>query len=261
MELDGNPVDLDQVQALALVNYGHFTSMRVEGRTGVRGLNLHLDRLIRDCRTVFDSELDPERIRALVRHALNGTDKVVVVRVTVFDPQLDLGHIGAAAQPRVLVTLREAPHTPVGPVRLQSAVYSRDLPRAKHIGLFGALHQRRTAQRNGYDDVVFTTADGTLTEIATSNIGFIDTDGRLIWPRAEVLPGITMRLISQTRDEDVLTAPITLAQLPQFVAAVATNAAVGVRAVSSIDETEWSGDHDMIGVLRKEYEAIPPERI
>ncbi|MFD9614827.1 aminotransferase class IV family protein [Streptomyces sp. NPDC059083] len=261
MELDGNPVDLDQIKALALVNYGHFTSMRVEGRAGVRGLNLHLERLSRDCRAVFSTELDAERVRELVRHALDGTDETVVVRVTVFDPQLDLGHIGAAAQPHILVTMRGAPHTPLGPLRLQSAVYTRDLPKVKHIGLFGALHQRRGAQRNGYDDVVFTTADGTLTEIATSNIGLIDTDGRLIWPRADVLPGITMKLLSQTRDEEVLTEPITLAQLPQFTAAVATNAAVGVRAVSCIDDTEWPADHDTISILRKEYEAIPPDRI
>jgi branched-subunit amino acid aminotransferase/4-amino-4-deoxychorismate lyase len=246
---------------LALMGYGHFTSMRVEGRAGVRGLSLHLDRLTNDCRTVFGVELESERIRELVRHAFDCHDKVAVARITVFDPHLELGHPGADAVPHVLVTVREAPPTPMGPISLQSVVYSRDLPNVKHVGLFGALHQRRSAQRSGFDDVVFTTADGTITEVATSNIGFVDSEGRLTWPRADVLPGTTMRLISQARGEEVSTEPVTLGQLSRFVAAVATNAVVGVRAVSGIDDIRWPADHKVLDILRRGYDSIPPERI
>ena len=42
-ELNGKPATLDDLQSLALTNYGHFTSMRLENGT-VRGLSLHLDR-------------------------------------------------------------------------------------------------------------------------------------------------------------------------------------------------------------------------
>ncbi|GAA2383168.1 hypothetical protein GCM10010420_01500 [Streptomyces glaucosporus] len=78
--------------------------MRVEqGR--VRGLSLHLDRLVRDCRAVFDTDLDPERVLELVRRATPGTGPRVV-RVTVFDPALDLGRIGADAPPHVAGRLR-----------------------------------------------------------------------------------------------------------------------------------------------------------
>jgi branched-subunit amino acid aminotransferase/4-amino-4-deoxychorismate lyase len=261
MELNGDPVSLDQLKSLALVNYGHFTSMRVEGRLGVRGLSLHLDRLTTDCRVVFGAELDPERVRALVRQALGVGDTTAVARVTIFDPGLELGRPSATAEPHILVTIRDAGSNPPAPLKLQSAVYARDLPRVKHIGLFGALHQRRAAQMNGFDDVVFTSPEGVLSEIATSNIGFIDFAGQLIWPDAEVLPGTTMRLISQALDEDVLTAPVTLAQLPDFAAVVATNAAVGVRAVQQIDDTHWSADNAVTARIRKEYEAIPPERL
>lgn len=67
-ELNGRPVGADELQALALTNYGHFTSMRVEdGR--VRGLALHLERLARDCRAVFGAELDTGRVRELARRA------------------------------------------------------------------------------------------------------------------------------------------------------------------------------------------------
>lgn len=56
IELDGRPVDPARLAALALYNYGHFTSMRVdEGR--VRGLSLHLQRLVRDCSALYDADL------------------------------------------------------------------------------------------------------------------------------------------------------------------------------------------------------------
>lgn len=259
MELDGAPITQPELAALGLVGYGHFTSMRVE-HGAVRGLSQHLDRLTRDCRTVFEADLDPDRVRELVRRAVAGTDTAVVVRVTVFDPTLALGSPGADAQPRILVTWRQAPAVPQAPLTLRSAVYTRDLPKTKHVGLFGALHQRRLAQRDGADDVLFTSADGTITEIATSNIGVI-SDGQLIWPQADVLPGITMRLLSQTLDEDVMIKPITLAELPYIDGAVATNAAVGVRAISRIDDIELPIDHTMIARLRAEYESIPAQRI
>ncbi|WP_328438930.1 aminotransferase class IV family protein [Nocardia puris] len=259
MELNGSPITESDLAALGLVGYGHFTSMRVENHA-VRGLSQHMDRLIRDCRTVFDTELDPDRVRELIRHALPDTASPVVVRVTVFDPHLGLGTPGADADPQILVTSREAPAVPQAPLTLRSAVYTRDLPKTKHVGLFGSLYQRRLAQRDGADDVLFTLADGTITEIATSNIGVI-SDGQLIWPQAEVLPGITMRLLSQTLDEDVVVKPITLAELPHVDGAVATNAAVGVRAIARIDNVDLPVDHEMIARLRTEYESIPPQRI
>lgn len=259
MELNGAPISQSDIAALGLVGYGHFTSMRVEHRA-VRGLTQHMDRLARDCRTVFDTELDIDRVRTFIRHALMDVDSAVVVRVTVFDPRITLGMPGADADPAVLVTLREAPPVPETPLTLRSAVYSRDLPRTKHVGLFGALHQRRLAQRDGADDVLFTTADGLISEIATSNIGVI-ADGHLIWPDAEVLLGVTMRLLSQTLDEEVIVKPITLAELPYVEGAVATNAAVGVRAIGRIDDIELPIDHATVDRLRAEYESVPAQQI
>lgn len=260
MELNGEPITTDDLAPLALVGLGHFTSMRVE-HAAVRGLELHLDRLAKDCRTIFDAELDTDRVRHYLRHALRDADAPVVLRVTIYDPDLELARPGATAQPHVLVTTRKAPPpVPPAPLRLQSVVYSRDLPRVKHVGLFGTLHQRGLAQRAGFDDVVFLEADGTITEIATSNIAFITQDGQLVWPQAEVLPGTTMRLITQVRDDEVFSKHITVAELDQYRGVVATNAAVGVRAVASIDDFHWP-EHEIMTQLRSEYESIPPQRI
>ncbi|WP_024804070.1 aminotransferase class IV family protein [Nocardia sp. BMG51109] len=260
MELNGAPVTLTDLAPLGLVGYGHFTSMRVEDGS-TRGFSLHLDRLTRDCREVFDIELDPDRVREHIRHALRGVTEPVTVRVTVYDPAIPLGHPGATASPQLLVTMRNAPSAPQEPLTLQAMVYARDLPRVKHTGLFGALHHRANAQRAGFDDAVFTRPDGTIAEITTSNIGFITDEGQLVWPCADMLVGTTMRLLARARDEDVVTEPVTLDRLGEFVGAVATNAAVGVRAVSRIDDMWWPADHELIETLRKDYKSIPPERI
>ena len=249
-ELNGLAVDVAALASLALTNYGHFTTMRVDdGR--VRGLALHLERLRRDCRELFGADLDTDLVRHLVRR-LTG-DAPVLARVTVFDPALDLGHPATATDPRILVTTRPVGAGTPPPSRVLAAPFRRERPLIKHTGLFAALHLRRRAQLDGYDDVVFT--DGPhLTEGVTWNVGFLDGD-RVVWPRAEVLPGVTMALLNR----DGSTEPVRLAELARFTAAFATNAAVGVRPIASIDATTWPVDHPALVRLRAEYDRIPAD--
>jgi branched-subunit amino acid aminotransferase/4-amino-4-deoxychorismate lyase len=258
-QLNGAPVNLDQITALALTNYGHYTSMRVE-KMRVRGLSLHLDRLVQDCRRLFDAQLDPDLVRCLVRHALAEAPQAVVVRVTVFDPDLPLAWTGAEAHPHLLVTTRPAERTAPGALRLRSGHYIRELPTVKHVGLFGSLRQRRLAQHNGFDDVLFTDSGSTISEAATSNIGFL-TGNRLIWPQAPCLAGVTMRLINKVLGTQASTAPVTLSELAAVDAAVTTNAAIGIRPVAAIDGIRLPTDHPMIGILGKCYAEIPPELV
>jgi branched-subunit amino acid aminotransferase/4-amino-4-deoxychorismate lyase len=262
-ELDGRPVTLPELQALALTGYGHLTSMRVEDG-GVRGLGLHLERLVRDCRELFGAELDPGRVRRLVRHALEPVARPVVARVTVFDPALDAGRIGADAEPHVLVTTRSAPDLPAPPVRVGVAAHPRESPAVKHVGTFGALRQRRIAQRAGFDDVLLVDHDGRLTELATSNVGLI-IDDRVVWPAAAVLPGVTVALIERAHAGPVTTEPVRLDDLGRAQAAFALNAVVGVRAIAGVHATgaggehRWDHPHALIGQLQRELAAVPPD--
>jgi branched-subunit amino acid aminotransferase/4-amino-4-deoxychorismate lyase len=258
MELDGQPASLDQVKALALTNYGHFTSMLVE-RGCVRGLSLHLERLRRDCRQLFDVELDVDRVRTYIRHAIGGAERTVA-RVTVYDPRLDLGTIGNDADPRILVTTRPAAGGDPSPWRLQAASYKRPNAAIKHVGQFGAMRHRRLAQREGYDDVLMLNADGTISEIATSNIGFV-RGGGIVWPRSECLVGITMTLLNQALDEPITTERLEIADLPSMEAAFATNAATGVRPVVAINDMQWPDDHKHLRELAELYLDIPGEAL
>jgi len=250
---------MDQVKALALTNYGHFTSMLTEDG-GVRGLSLHMQRLTRDCRLLFDVDLDTDRVRHYVRQALTDAAPRTVARVTVYDPGLDLGTIGSDADPQIIVTTRPAASGAPAPLRLQATSYRREMPAVKHIGLFGALRCRRTAQREGFDDALFLNPDGTISEIVTSNIGFV-RNGRAIWPRSEWLPGVTMTLINQALDEPIHTEPLTLTDLPTMEFAFATNAATGIRPVASVDDQSWPVEHPILRQLQELYADIPAEQL
>lgn len=257
-ELNGAPVTPNDLQVLALVNYGHFTSMRVDDQH-IRGLSHHLDRLVRDCRVLFGAELDRERVREFIRHAVTDKSGSFVVRVTIFDPALDLGRPGIQAEPKVLVTTRPAGAWPMSPLRVQAINYRRDMPPVKHIGLFGALWCRRTAQLNGFDDVLFTDTGSFICEGATWNVGFFDGE-RVIWPHADTLPGVTMRLLQQVH-EPTSVLPINLADVPKMQAAFATNTTVGVRAISTIDNMQLPEAHPIFDSLRKEFLEIPAETL
>jgi branched-subunit amino acid aminotransferase/4-amino-4-deoxychorismate lyase len=79
MELDGVAATVDQLKVLALTNYGHFTSMLVEG-SRVRGLSLQMQRLARDCRLLFNTELDTDQVRRYIMQAIGAENPTAVVR-------------------------------------------------------------------------------------------------------------------------------------------------------------------------------------
>ncbi|MFJ6867526.1 aminotransferase class IV family protein [Streptomyces termitum] len=257
--LNGIPLAApDDVLPLALTSYGHFTSMRVDdGR--VRGLRLHLERLARDCRAVFGTDLDIGCVRAWAREALPGRKGVHTVRITVYDPLLDLGRPAASGRPSVLVTVRPAGTLSPPPLRAMSVPHERDQPEVKHCGLFGALRARRAAQLEGFDDALLVDRDGHLSEGVTWNVGFVDSDGAVVWPRARVLPGVTMALLRERAEHRVL--PVTPARAGAMRAAFATNVSIGVRALSAVDSTPMDVAHPVLDRLRAAYAAIPGEEL
>ncbi|MFD4523369.1 aminotransferase class IV family protein [Streptomyces sp. NPDC058470] len=260
--LDGKPAGADDLLPLALTNFAHFTSMRVGADGSIRGLSLHLERLVRDCRTVYGVALDADRVRVQVRAALHGRPGPCVVRVTIYDPAVDMGHPVDAKDPQPLITVRPVGQLPPPPLRVQSVRYERDLPQVKHCGLFGALHARRAAQLAGADDALFTGCDGLVSEGGTWNVGFIDGNGTVVWPDAPVLPGVTMALLKQHAvGVSHRTAAVTLGQAKSMAAAFATNTSIGVRALSALDNESLSTDHPVLTALRDSYLSVPGESL
>ncbi|MEV5607149.1 aminotransferase class IV family protein [Streptomyces sp. NPDC052225] len=259
-ELNGKPVTLDELQSLALTNYGHFTSMRMEDGT-VRGLSLHLDRLVRDCRLVFGVELDRDQTQSYIRKAAEGITGVAGLRVTIFDPAIDMGRPSGAKDPHVLVNLRPAGALTPPPLTAKTFAFTRDSAAVKHIGLHSQLRVRRDAQLAGFDDAVFVEPDGCVSEGGTWNLGFVDQEGTVIWPEAPVLPGTTMLLLQGLDAPKQVTAPVRLADVPNMDAAFATNTTIGVRSVSALDDVQFPQDHPVLDALREGYAAIPGDSL
>ncbi|WP_314410033.1 aminotransferase class IV family protein [Streptomyces sp. DSM 40484] len=255
-ELNGKPATLEDIQGLALTNYGHFTSMRMEDGT-IRGLSLHLDRLVRDCRIVFGVELDRERTLSYIRKAADGVTGVAGLRVTVFDPALDMGRPGDANDPHILVNLRPGGALSPPPLTAKTFTFTRDNAQVKHIGLHPQLRLRREAQLAGFNDAVFVEPDGRISEGGTWNLGFIDQEGTVTWPDAPVLPGTTMLLLQSLDTPKQITAPVLLADVPNMAAAFATNTTIGVRSVSALDDVQFPQDHPVLDALREGYAGIP----
>lgn len=259
---DENLVSADDLLPLALTNFAHFTSMRVGSDQSIRGLTLHLERLVRDCKIVYGADLDIGRVRRQIRAALVGRPGPCVVRVTIYDPAIDMGRPVDAGDPKALITVRAAGHLPPPPLRVQSVRYERDLPQVKHCGLFGTLHARREAQLAGADDALFIGPDDLVSEGGTWNVGFIDGNGTVVWPDAPVLPGVTMALLQQhAGDVRHRTTAVTLDQAKSMAAAFATNTSIGVRALSAIDDAILPSEHPVLAALRDTYLSIPGEAL
>ncbi|WP_280724268.1 aminotransferase class IV [Kitasatospora sp. MAA4] len=253
--VNGVPASLDALQTLALMNYGHFTTMLVTDGA-VRGLSLHLERLVRDCQAVFGARLDPERVRGYLRREVGVRPGTLTARVTVFDPALELLRPGADADPVVLITTRAAAGSTPPPLTAKSFTFSRDHAAVKHVGLYSQVRLRREAQLAGFDDALLVERDGRIAEGSTWNIGFVDGRGQVRWPQADVLPGITMRLLKEASGGDV-TVPVPIGELPSMRAAFATNTSIGVRTVSAVDAVGFPGDEAVLDELRARYAAVP----
>ncbi len=244
IEIDGRLATEEGLRPVALVNYGHFTAMQVRRRR-VRGIDLHLRRLVSATQELFGVEIDQELIRDRVRHALQDTADASV-RVNVFQREDE----GIA----VMVVVRAPAEVADAPQRLMSVPYQRAAAHIKHVGTFGLIYYGRLAERRGFDDALLTTADGLISEAAISNIGFYDGIS-IVWPDAPCLGGITMQLLQANLPIPSRRVPVRLSDLPTYQAAFVTNS-LGIAPVSQINEVAFSVPADLGGLLTATYDAV-----
>jgi branched-subunit amino acid aminotransferase/4-amino-4-deoxychorismate lyase len=257
-ELNGKPAEAEDFAALALFNYGHFTSMQVsDGR--VRGLDLHLERLQSATQELFASRLDIDRVRTWMRGIVGRQAGELTLRVTVFSRAMRRETTRAPAAIDVLTTISPARGWEKTPMRLKSFRYERTLPHIKHVGTFGQFHHRKLAQEDGFDDALFIDSNDSVSEASVWNIGFFD-GSRVIWPNAPALAGISMQLFDLAlRRRSVVTAfrSVPRAELAGYRSAFLTNSSCAVRPVAAIDGVDFAIDHDLTALLDECYAANP----
>jgi branched-subunit amino acid aminotransferase/4-amino-4-deoxychorismate lyase len=248
VEIDGRRVDAEELWSTASA-YGHFTAMQVRARR-TRGLSVHLCRLEAANGELFGAELDHERVRELIRHAL-GEVEDASVRVYCFESN---------PEPAIMVTVREAGEVS-GPQRLQSVRYQRPEAHLKHLAT-GQGYYRRLARRNGFDDALLTSADGAVAETAIANVGFFDGSG-IVWPDAPLLRGVTMQLLEQRLPElgvPSRRAPVRVQDIASLDGAFVSNAR-GVAAVGQVDEIRLPVPAERMSLVRDAYASVPWDAI
>jgi 4-amino-4-deoxychorismate lyase len=261
-ELNGRPATADELRAVALVNYGHFTTMQASGG-GVRGLDLHLARLDAGTRELFGTPLDGDRVRACLRTALAGWNGDAAVRITVLPREFDRERPSRAFAPDVLVTVSAHRRADTTPLRLKTFRHERVLPAIKHVGTFALFHHRRLAQLAGFDDALFVDASGAVSEASVWNIGFFDGSG-IVWPVAPQLHGVSMQLIeSGLRHRGIATTSrrVALDDLAGFRSAFLSNCGCPVRPVAAIDGIELAIDAELTRMLDGCHASNPPQPI
>jgi branched-subunit amino acid aminotransferase/4-amino-4-deoxychorismate lyase len=224
--------------------YGHFTAMQVRDG-GVQGLENHLARLDAAHRELFDRPLPGDRVRDLIRHALAGTADASV-RVTLRDAE------------RVLVSVAEPGLPPAAPQHLRSVPYLRPFAHLKHLGGFAQLEWARRVRLDGYDDALLTAPDGAIAESSIANIGFLASNGHVVWPEAPHLHGIAMQLIEATTPSGL--RPVLPADVAAFAGAFLVNS-IGVVAVASIDDVPLPDAGPLLAGVVERLSAVPWEPV
>lgn len=258
IEFDGRPATEEDLRIPALYGYGHFTALQVrDGKT--RGLALHLARLDAANRELFELPLDGDRVRELVRHALDGAGRRdASVRVNGYLPP-------GAARTTLMVTVREPAVMTSGARSLMPVPYARTAPHIKRPGEFGQTYYGMLAGRAGFDEALLTAPGGVVTEGAVTNIGFWDGTS-VVWPDAPALAGITMTLLEQGLNRGgrpSVRRPVTLEGpdgVGRYPSAFVCNSQ-GIAPVQRIDDTGFAVDEELMRDLGAVYGSAPEDTV
>lgn len=255
--LNGSPATADDLRALALANYGHFTSMQVRDGA-VQGRALHVRRLQDATLELFGTTLDGDLALQLAAQALDDADlRDASVRITVFSTRFDYRDPARAVAPDVLVSLSPASSTDKPALRVKSYPFVRPLPQVKHVGTFPLFHYRRQALADGYDDALFVDPAGQVVEGSIWNLGLWDGQS-VVWPEGPALRGTAERLLQDGLGEAGIpqrSAPIRLADLAGLRAAFACNAS-GLQPVVAVDAVAWGADIALMARLKAALDAV-----
>ena len=259
--IDGAPATFEDLAHQTLVNYGAYTSFRVEDG-GVRGLDLHLARLEASAVELFGQTVGDDHLRALMRSAL-GTRQNAWLRISLFFNAISNRNPTAQGAPRVMIGVFDPPSPLAEAVRLQLQTYEREAPHLKHVATFGLLRARRAARAAGFDDALFVGREGRISEGTLWNIGFLSGD-TVVWPDAPMLAGVTQALLADGLKAQGIaqaTRPIAAADLTSLDAAFLCNSATPAAAILAIGEHAFAADPALITRLTDAWASQPRQVI
>lgn len=255
-QLDGHAASAAELAPLAFAGYAHFTAAQVRGGR-IRGLDLHLSRLRKASAELFGRTLPDERVRELLRAALIAGPADVSLTATVFSRPGEF--VATAADLSILVRTGPPASGPAGPLALTVVEYERPLARVKHVGEVAKTDYLRRAVLQGFDDAAFVDRAGRFSEATIWNLAFWDGDS-VVWPRAEMLEGTTMGIVSRQLDRlgvPQRTEEIAVPDLPALAGAVVMNSWTPAIPVHRIGTTSLPAAPDFTELLHRAHAQEP----
>ena len=237
--LDGHDASAQDLVPLAFAGFAHFTAMQVrEGK--VRGLDLHLERLRSASMAMFGNSHADADIRDFLRSAVDAGPSDLSLTATMFSRSGEFTARGASNDPAILVRTSPACSGPTGPLTLEVVNHQRSWADVKHVGESMKTHALRQAAERGLDDAAFVDEQGRIAEATIWNLAFWDGDS-VIWPKADILRGITMQIVERQLEKIGVGSRIEeihLEDIKRISGAALMNSwtpCVPVRSIGSID--------------------------
>ena len=262
--LNHAPIEIeDDLNNLLLYGLGVYSSFIVSNKNMVRGWEYHIQRIQRDAKQFLGIDVTrcdiSKNLMAFMKDQNIGGE--MAFRVTIYPGSFNLGTPHKADSPRILVTGISGSSLSGKPLNL--TVFECDRPYAAHktTNIGAAMKERAKARLSGFDDALFT-ANRQISEGPTWNI-FFELGGTVYTPKnnGKILPGVTRRLVMKILGESVEEVTITSADLSIFDSVFATNSAIGVVPVESIDGMKFNHKDNFIKSLQDRYLSFPEDKI
>lgn len=260
--LNGQTATAEDLAPLAFAGYAHFTAMQVRGRA-VRGLDLHLERLLTASDELFGWHLPDAQIREYLRVALDAAPPDVSLTCFISSRPGEFMPADPAVSLDVLIKVTEPAEPPGGSLALDVVRHERHLTQVKHVGEVSKTLYLRRANTRGFDDAAFEDTAGRLSEATIWNLAFWD-GGSVIWPEADVLPGVTMQILARqlsARDIPQQTREIHQFDLADHLSAVVMNSWTPAIPVTRLGEHQLYNDPAFVRLLHESYVTEPPTRV
>lgn len=259
--VDGEPATPADLTHQALVNYGAYTSFRVEAGA-VRGLDLHLARLETSAIELFGEAVGEDRLRGLMRSAFGDRD-ACWLRISLFSPEITHRAVDWRGAPRVMIGVFDPPPPLATAPRVRTVVHVREAAHLKHAATFGLVRARRAARDAGFDDALFVDAQGLISEGSLWNVGFLSGE-RVVWPRAPMLAGVGQALVHAGLSAVGMTGecrPVSIAELDAFDGAFLCNSATPACAIAAVDGREFPDDPARLARLVEAWAKNSPQPV
>lgn len=259
---NGQPATAEDLAPLAFAGYAHFTAMQVRDRA-VRGLDLHLERLRTASDELFGRHLPDGQVREHLRAALGAAPPDASLACFITSRPGEFMPTSPEVRLDVLIKISDPATPPTGPLALDVVRHERHLPQVKHVGEVSKTLYLRRANARGFDDAAFEDGSGRLSEATIWNLAFWDGNS-VIWPEADVLPGVTMQVLTRQLDARGIaqqTRSIRRSELTDRLSAVVMNSWSPAIPLAGLGEHRLKNDPAFTRLLHEAFDAEPPKRV